>query len=73
MEYTPRNGGIDEILQIYHVRITGWNIRLFTKPVNYLLQEVLHRPRFLWYQDSEDEHILPLVYPSTGSGQTVIC
>jgi hypothetical protein len=23
-------------------------------------KEVLHSPRFRWYQDSEDEHILPI-------------
>ena len=28
-----------------------------------VLQEELRRSRFLWYQDSEDEHILPFVCP----------
>jgi len=37
--YTPKIGGIDELIRIYHLRITGWNIHLFTRSVNYLVQE----------------------------------
>jgi len=44
--------------------ITIWNLHPFEERIKHFFQEVLHSPKFWWYQDSGAEHILPLSAPA---------